>query len=152
MNSTVFFTVLSGVLTYVIGQLVVKLVIDPVQDAKKTIGLIAHTMIERANVISNPGVLSAEEMDVTSKHLRQLSSQLNSHLYLVPFYSMTAGIFRLPSRENMQKASSNLIGLSNSLDRSGLRGYEVIAKRVEAIHDLLGIFFDEGRRWPKDVG
>lgn len=151
MNTTVFITVLSGVLTYVLGQLVVKLVIDPVQETKRTIGQVAYSLIEKANIISNPGVLSAEEMNDTAKHLRQLSSQLNSHLYLVPRYPLTAKVFRLPQKESVLKASSFLIGLSNSLDRADIRGYETNAKRVEAIHDLLGIHFEEGRRWPKDI-
>lgn len=32
---TVFFTVLSGVITFVLGQLAVKLILDPAQDLKK---------------------------------------------------------------------------------------------------------------------
>ena len=56
MDLTVFLTVLSGVLTYVVGQLVVKLVIEPVQEARRTIGQISHSLIEHAHVIANPGV------------------------------------------------------------------------------------------------
>lgn len=56
MDLTVFLTVLSGVMTFVIGQLIVKLLLDPVQDMKKTIAQISHTLIERENVIANPGV------------------------------------------------------------------------------------------------
>lgn len=41
MNTTVFLTVISGVLTYVLGQLVLKLVIEPAQEMKKLIGQIA---------------------------------------------------------------------------------------------------------------
>jgi hypothetical protein len=80
MSFTVFITVLSGVLTYVIGQLVVKIVIEPVQDARRTIGQISHSLIEHANVIANPGVPSEEVMRETAQHLRKLSSQLQSHL------------------------------------------------------------------------
>ena len=76
MNSTVFFTVLSGVITYVLGQLVLRLVIEPVQELRRTIGVISHTLIERANVIQNPGVPTNEVMDETSRELRKLSSQL----------------------------------------------------------------------------
>ena len=42
MDFTVFLTVLSGVITFVIGQLIVKLILDPVQDMRKTIGLVSH--------------------------------------------------------------------------------------------------------------
>jgi hypothetical protein len=43
------------VVTYIIGQLVLKLLIEPVQDLKKTIGMISYALIERGSVISNPG-------------------------------------------------------------------------------------------------
>ena len=151
MYATVFLTVVTGFLTYVLGQLAVKLVIEPVQEAKKSIGSIAHALIEHANVVGNPGVPSAEVMEATSKHMRQLSSQLQSHLYLVPSYDRTAKIFYLPSKANILKASSNLIGLSNSVYRASDRVYEANAKRVEGIRDALGIFMSDDERWPKGL-
>ena len=83
---TVFITVLSGVITFVVGQLAVKLILDPVQDLKKTIGQISHTLVDRANVIANPDVSTKEEKNETSVLLRKLSAHLHAHLYLVPWY------------------------------------------------------------------
>jgi hypothetical protein len=151
MNTTVFWTVLSGVVTYVLGQLAVKLVIDPVQEMKRTIGQIAHALIEHANVIGNPGVPSREVMDASSKHLRSLSSQLQSHVYLVPGYQTTARVFGLPRQANVLEATGLLIGLSNSLHRATDRVYEHNAKRVEKIHDLLGIYMAPGDRYPREA-
>lgn len=151
MDFTVFFTVLSGVITFVIGQLVVKLLLDPVQDMRKTIGLVSHTLVERANVIANPGVPEKEVMDSASDELRRLSSQLHAHLYLVPCYDTTARVFRLPSKEKLLAASTALIGLSNSVYRADDRVYESNAKRVEQVSDSLGIYLAEGSRWPKDL-
>jgi hypothetical protein len=151
MNATVFLTVLSGVLTYVAGQLVLKLVIEPVHELRKTIGLISHVLIERANVIQNPGVPTEEVMDITSQELRKLSSLLQSHLYLVPKYDLTARVFRLPSKQELLNASSALIGLSNSVYRATGNVYEVNAKRVETVCDSLGIYLDEANRWPKEL-
>ncbi|MGH7262102.1 MAG: hypothetical protein ACREI9_15780, partial [Nitrospiraceae bacterium] len=65
-------------LTYVAGQLISKLVIEPVQETRKTIGQVSHALIERANVIQNPGVPTTEVMRDTSRELRKLSSQLQS--------------------------------------------------------------------------
>ncbi|MGO9235529.1 MAG: hypothetical protein ACLP4V_16205 [Methylocella sp.] len=52
--SGVFWTVFSGTVIYVLGQLALKLVIEPIHDLKKTIGVISYSLIERANVIYNP--------------------------------------------------------------------------------------------------
>jgi len=151
MDKTVFLTVLSGVLTYVLGQLVLKLVIEPVQDMKKTIGDISHSLIEHANVISNPGLPKKEVIAETSSHLRKLSSKIQSHLYLVPLYPITARIFRLPQKEKILEASKYLIGLSNSVfSETNDKVYESNAKRVERICDGLGIYMSDDDRWPRD--
>lgn len=150
MDSTVILTVLSGVLTYVAGQLVLKLVIEPIQEMKKTIGHISHSLIEHGNVIANPGVPPVEVMRETSNHLRKLSSQLQSHLYLVPRYPLTSRFFLLPPQSKVLAASKALIGLSNSLDRPHEKVYEQNAKRVEGICDALRIYFPEDERWSSD--
>lgn len=150
MNSTVFLTIVSGVLTFVIGQIFVKLVIEPVHELKKTLGQISHALIEYANVINNPGVPSKEVIEQASKHLRGLSSQLQAHLYLVPFYAVTARIFFLPSEQKVRKASTSLIGLSNSLSIPTQGIYEENVRRVESVCDALGIFMAESDRWSKE--
>jgi len=150
MNTTVFLTVFSGALIYVLGQLVLKLVIEPVQEMKKTIGQISHSLIEHANIIQNPGVPPKNTIKETSQHLRKLSSQIQSHLYLVPLYNITSLVFRLPTQTQVLEASKSLIGLSNSLYRATDKIYEHNAKRVERICDFLGIFLSEDDRWPKE--
>ena len=149
MDSTVLVTVLSGVLTYVVGQLVVKIVIEPVQETRRTIGQISHSLIEHANVISNPGVPTEEVMRETAQHLRKLSSQLQSHLYLVPAYTTTAKDFVLPTKDNLLLASKYLIGLSNSVYRATDGIYEQNANRVEKVCDALAIYMPDGERLSK---
>ncbi len=61
LEGTVFLTVFSGVLVYVIGQIIVKLVIEPIHEMRKTIGQISHSLNVRADVISNPGVRSNDK-------------------------------------------------------------------------------------------
>ncbi len=151
MDWTVFLTVLSGVLTYVLGQLVLKLVIEPVQALRKTVGVISHALIERANVIQNPGIPTEKEMEETSRELRKLSSELRSHLYLIPRYDLTAWVFRLPTAEKIREASSSLIGLSNSVFKARDSIYRINAKRTESVCDSLGIYVADGDRWPDDL-
>ena len=102
-------------------------------------------MTEHANVIQNPGVSEQEVMKNTSQHLRKLSAQLESQLYLVPIYTVTAFLFRLPSRKNVLSATRSLMGLSNSVFRASDGIYEVNARRVENIHDSLGLYMAVGR-------
>lgn len=149
MDSTVFLTVFAGVTTYVLGQLILKLLIEPVHDLKRTIGEIAHSLIEHANVIQNPGVPKEEVMIETSRHLRKLSSQLEAHLYLIPKYLFTSKLFFLPSRNSVLSAARSLMGLSSSVFRATEGIYKQNARRVEKICDSLGIYLSEGDRWPE---
>jgi hypothetical protein len=144
---TVFLTVFSGVAVYVLGQLAVKLIIEPVNDTKKTIATISHALINFAKVIHNPGVPLRDKIDEASGTLRNLSAQLHSHLFLVPRYQIVARVFGLPSRNNMLIASKNLIGLSNSLHTATDRIYEQNAKRYERVCDSLKIYMEPDDRW-----
>lgn len=47
---TVFATVVAGVVVFVIGQVALKLVIEPMQDQASTIGGITHSLTYYANV------------------------------------------------------------------------------------------------------
>lgn len=140
MDLTVFYTVTSGVITFVVGQIFVKLILDPVHEAKKTIGQVSYALIEYANVIANPGVLKEEVIQDASHQLSRLSSQLQSHLYLVPVYDTTAVVFCLPSRSKILDAVKSLRGLSNGLHRATVGTYEANARKVQSICDKLGIY------------
>lgn len=151
MGTTVFFTILTGVLTYVAGQLVPRLLIEPVQELRRTIGQISHALIQYANVIANPGVPTKERMHEASDALRTLSSQLQSHLYLVPRYDTTAKVFKLPAKAELLRAAKALIGLSNSVFRASERVYEGNAKKVERVCDSLKIYLPEDEPWPDEA-
>lgn len=140
MNSTVFLTVLSGVLTFVLGELVLKLVIEPVQEMKKLIGQVAHSLTEHANVIQNSGALAEDKMRATSDHLRKLSAHLEAQLYLVPAYPFTASVFRLPSTAKVIDAAGALIGLSNGLFHATNGIHEQNVERVNRVRGSLGLY------------
>jgi hypothetical protein len=143
---TVFLTVLSGVITFVLGQLIIKLLVDPVHDFRRTVADIALALIEYANVYANPGVAGSEVEKKVSEELRRLSSRLNAQMYLIPCYRLTAKIFGLPSREKVVDAASNLIGLSNGVFRSASDLVLVNVERSDKIRNVLGIFVPESER------
>jgi len=139
----IFLTILAGVTVFVIGQVVLKLFIEPIHEFKRSIAEIAHSLIEHANIYANPG--TADNEKEISELLRKLSSQLNAGMYLIPFYSVCSKVFGLPSEENVNKASRKLIGLSNGFNDRENRG---ILNTYLAQHtrDALGIFVPENER------
>jgi hypothetical protein len=144
--ATVFLTVISGVLTFILGQLVLKLLIDPVHEYKKTVADIAISLIEYANVYANPGVAGNETEKKVSEALRKLSSRLNAQIYLIPCYPLVSKMFGLPSRNKVVDAASNLIGLSNGVFKSASDLVLINVERADKIRDVLGIFVPENER------
>jgi hypothetical protein len=143
---TVFLTIFSGVVTFVLGQLTLKLLIEPVQEFKKTIADIALSLIEYSNIYANPGVAGVEVEKKASEELRKLSSRLNAQVYLIPFYGITAQVFRLPSRKQVVNAVSALIGLSNGVFKSSTDLVSTNLRRAESIRSTLGIYVPDNER------
>ncbi|HEX9875848.1 MAG TPA: hypothetical protein VGC50_04270 [Gammaproteobacteria bacterium] len=144
---TIFFTILAGVSTFILGQIVLKLIIDPVQEFKRTVADISHALIEHAQMFYNPAVVPDEDAHRVSDVFRVLSSRLNAQMYLIPKYDWTALVFGLPNRKDVSDAAGHLIGLSNSVFRStaqtiGTKNPE----RSQKICNLLGIYVPERDR------
>jgi hypothetical protein len=140
---TIFLTILSGVITFVLGQLTLKLLIEPVQDFRRTIADIALALIEYANIYANPGATSSDIRKPASADLRKLSSRLNAQMYLIPHYRLTAKVFGLPSKSEIVEAASQLIGLSNGLSQSSSDLVVVNIQRAGRIRSVLNIFTPE---------
>lgn len=140
MDKTIFYTILAGAGTFVTGQIILKLVIDPVQEFKRTISDIAHSFIMHANIYGNPGMAGSEKEQEVSNEMRQFSSKLNAYMHLIPFYPITRFIFGLPSKDNVIKASKRLISLSNGF--GGTKSNRGILNSYSAQHasDALGIY------------
>ena len=130
-------TVIGAILVFVASQILGKLVIEPVQDLKKTLGEIRYALVFHAQAIMTP-VGDREGEDKASEALRKLACDLRSKVGAVPFYGRWAAISRgfLPAQANAFEASKHLIGLSNSVhqqDRS-----DTNSKRLAKIERLLG--------------
>lgn len=136
-------TAVSGVAVFVIGQLVAKFVIDPIQEQKKLIGEIAATIILYSNVGSGiekdyydhmtslansdragkeididryKELIKAERgrSDEAARVLRRQATELLSKTHAIPFYRLLSRLRQVPKLDDILAVSSQLIGMSNS--------------------------------------
>ena len=140
----VFLTVFSGVLVFVLGQIFLKLVIDPVHQLKRIISDISFALIQYANVWRSPGLPYEEDKELikASGEFHKLASLLNASRYLIPIYNQTRIIFFLPKGEELDSAGRSLIALSNLLQNSEdpRNSLEYARKEYErTIHSILNI-------------
>lgn len=156
-------TVVGGVLVFVIGQLIIKFFIEPLQEQANLIGEIANSLILYSNVGGNvepyyyEGLKKANELEepikkvaveryekILNNHweksesashiLRQQAAKLMGVTNSIPFYNFWAFLKIVPKRQNVLSASTQLIGMSNST-----HGEDSFSERIKQISELLKI-------------
>jgi len=124
----VFYIILAGVIIYVAGQIIVKLVIDPVQELKRVIADIAFKLIYYSHVyrIAPSGEEDAsgeeeqrrvdpEKLEQAADEYRKLASMLNAGYRLVPFYAIAKLLFFLPKQADIIEARNELLEMSEEI-------------------------------------
>ena len=106
-------TLFAGVVTFVAGQIGLKL-IDPCIDLKKFIGRIAGDLDFYGNVIGQSEDRVRVAAEIFRKHACELRERLNSILA----YNYVSELVGLPSEDEVLGASRALIGHSNYLIES----------------------------------
>ncbi|MHA1279697.1 MAG: hypothetical protein ACTSQ8_21040 [Candidatus Helarchaeota archaeon] len=137
---TVFFTIISGVVVFVLGQIALKLFVEPWQRQRDCVAQIAHVLMYYANVYSNPGLGTEERNSEASVETRRVASELIASCYRIPFYRIVSRSPLFPSMDEVNDARKHLIGLSNSThDGEPLKN----GARVNKIRQMLKIPDDE---------
>ncbi len=124
----VFYIILAGVIIYVAGEIIVKIVIDPVQEFKRVIADIAFKLIHYSHVYrlapSGDVDASGEEvqksidpakLEQAADEYRKLASMLNAGYRLVPFYAIAKLLFLLPRESDIIEARNELLELSEEI-------------------------------------
>ncbi|WP_181258389.1 hypothetical protein [Nitrosomonas oligotropha] len=125
------------------GQLILKLWIDPVQSMKKVIGEIAHCLCKYAHITHNPDQSNENEILEIYIEIRGLAASLSSSMALIPAYRITRFIFFLPSREALFEASKNMIGLANWMKYKDKTTFENVALSYQKVFKCLNIFIPD---------
>lgn len=138
------FTIFGGVAVYVVGQLLSKFFIEPVQDLRKAIGEVRFNLAFHAPEIHTPIGRTKEKSDKVRDALMKSSCDLLAKLQAISLYDWWASMSRevLPSRKSIEAAAVQLRGLSTYVYETGEKAnddLDVIAKRVARIEKLLGL-------------
>lgn len=124
----VFYIILAGVIIYVAGQIIVKIVIDPVQELKRVIADIAFKLIYYSHVYriapsadqdasgeEQKRSVDPEKLEQAADEYRKLGSMLNAGYRLVPFYAIAKLLFFLPGESNIIAARNELLEMSEEI-------------------------------------
>jgi len=106
MIEPVVYTIIAGVLVFIVSQYILKLIIEPIAEFRKIIVEVSHTLLLHQAVITNP---STNDEELPNK-LSSLSAQLRSGICLIPFYNFLTilHIFHIPNKNNILMACREL--------------------------------------------
>lgn len=137
-SDNVFWTIFAGVCVFVLGQLFIELILNPIKRYKKIKANIAYCLVFYANIYLNPittkeyfdNKIEKNTRDEIRERIRKLAADLSSFT--------EERFFDWPNVKAIKEVSSLLIGLSNSLESSDPnRQVEYNDDRVKKIKKLL---------------
>ncbi len=121
-----FIIIITGVLVFIISQYILRFVLEPIQELKKTITQVSFSLIFWANIYRNitiyydkDGVLKElgqeanERLSKMREDFRILSCNLQIQVNLIPHYEYLKNVFSLPDKQDITQASGSLMGLSH---------------------------------------
>ena len=109
------FTILGGVFVFVLGQIFLKSVIEPVQDLRKVISEVIFSFVNDLATIHNAHIVSKDEALSAGRNLERLGASLLANQQLIPFYCIVRRLYGLPKCEDIVLASGRLSLISKSM-------------------------------------
>ncbi|WP_142317529.1 hypothetical protein [Bacillus sp. AFS002410] len=133
---TMFYTILTGVLIFVLGRIIEKMIIDPIKEYWAIVAEIYDGMIFYANRTSNPIAIDKATPDEIKKHInqvsddiRRLSTKLRIATYNMRWFYKFHSLFGAPKLKDINEVCGALIGLSNSL--TYVKDFEPIERNIK---------------------
>lgn len=103
-----FATIVTGVSVFVLGQIVLKAFIEPVQKLRETIAEVTFHLANADDVVHGVGTVKEERCETVTANLRQLGARLVSNQHLVPFYDYLSKTLSLPEKQQIKRAAERL--------------------------------------------
>lgn len=139
-------TAVVGIMVFVLGQIVQRIFLEPIQEQRKVIGEIAYALLMYGNVDHvaqrNAEGLTLVELETplsVVKAIRGLGARFLQTKRVIPMYSVFAFLRIVPSDSDARRAMHGLTGWSNSIyhgDPDPHKRNVAIALRIPLHDDL----------------
>ena len=127
-------TIIGGIIIFIIGESINQFMIKPVVSLKEEIGRVAYCLVYYADIYANPNIKNDTLIREASKELRARASELSAKSNAVS--KIVLRLICLPKEEDMRRASSNLLFLSNSLFTGEPKENVDRRKRIEELLEI----------------
>jgi hypothetical protein len=128
------FTLIVGVILFLIGQFLQRFVFEIAQEQTKAISEVCFRLIQYASWYANPGLRVTDEQNKEAQDaanaIRECASRLQATTDAIYWYEFLCCISIVPTRTNVQEAIGHLIRISNSMDTGDGRANSKDADKV----------------------
>lgn len=107
---TASITIFGAFVVFVLGQMTLKFLIEPIHKQSEIIGEIAYSLIFYANLYGNPGSGKPTDMDKASEVLRHQAALLIARTHVIKIYSLFKFFKLVPKRSQSEKLTRILLG------------------------------------------
>lgn len=141
MKESLMMTIIAGVSIFVIGQFLLKLVIEPIVAFKNTLGEISALFLREQAKITN-----ANASEETRQELWRLSSSILARKQSILYYRFFAFILRMPSARSLVSACQSLNGIAYRVasEKPSSNNSVEIHKEMKNINEKLKITVSYG--------
>lgn len=141
-----FLIILAGVLVFVIGQIVVQVWLEPLQQLKSAIVDISETLARHEGSVISLSVAPPEARRIIGQDMGVMSARLSGRRELIPFYAVTRLMYALPPQEKIQEAIGGLNAISNYVVGSHKNAAVIASYCNQEVREALGLYVDPGKR------
>lgn len=133
------FTIIGGVMVFVMGQLISKFLIEPIQELRKVIGEVRFNLAYYSAIIHTPIGRDEDQCQKAHDAITKNWSDLLTKAHAIPLYKCLPRIFVLPQK-NIERAATHLRGLATYIHETGAKAeshIEEVNRRVQCIEKQL---------------
>lgn len=141
-----FLTILAGVLVYVLGQIVLQIWLEPLQQLKRAIVEVSEALAKHEGAIVSLAAAPSETRSAISQDMAVLSARLSGRRELIPLYGVARLLYALPSKANIQAGIGGLNSISNYVAGTHTNADVIASYGVQEAREALGLFIDPNKR------
>ncbi len=131
---SMFITIITGVVVFVISQYFLKIIIDPIVSLKKTLGKISALFLREQRKITS----ASATVDIQEK-IWALTASLMAKSTTIPFYKRISFFINLPSEKSINNACESLNWIAYNIVKSENADFAKISKHMKKIASELNI-------------
>ncbi len=112
-------TVIGGLIILVMGQIVIRFILEPILEYRKVVAEIAEALLAHAHFFADSGPDSAKEKGLSeaADEIRHLAVALNGKAIAIPGYRFIGWLRVIHPYQNVLEARRALWGLANTMFR-----------------------------------